>query len=314
MASWQERDTITDFFLIKEREIKQASNGSEYANFTIEKNLHVILARLWDITDDQKRLFIRKSIVKIEGTVITYRGQVQLNINRMRLATDDDAINVSQLISKDGVNREELWHELRLMMEEVHSETLRSIIKNVFSQKLLRERLTTIPASKNYHHPYYAGLLDHIVHVSRAALQLLPLYPQVNRDIIMSACLLHDLGKTELFTEPVAPDYSTSGHLMGHIVLGLEIIHDAAREAGIPSHNEELMSVKHCIASQFGEVSQGYGSTVSPKTAEAIFFQHIKQMNTMLHAFEMIQERAKDEWTYSPMFKRKMYTGKEGSK
>ena len=309
---WKEGEKITDFFLIREREIKVASNGSEYANITIERNLHVMLARLWDITIEQKQQFIRKSIVKIEGTVITYRGQLQLNIHRIRLATGEDEVKVSELISREGVQREELWHELRLIMEEVESEPLRSIIKTLYSQKTIRERVTTIPASKNTHHTYYAGLLDHIVHVTGCALQLLPLYPNVNRDVVLSACLLHDLGKTELFTEAVAPDYTAAGEFMGHITLGLELIYDAAKDAGIPRTNVELMNVKHCIASQFGEVSQGYGSAVSPKTAEAIFFHHIKEMNTRLHALEIVQERSEEEWTYAPMFKRKMYTNKEG--
>ncbi|MFC0557937.1 CMP-binding protein [Halalkalibacter alkalisediminis] len=312
MVQWREGETITDFFLIREREIKLASNGSEYANLTIERNLHVMLARLWDITIEQKQQFVRKAIVKIEGTVITYRGQLQLTIHRIRLATGEDEVKVSELISREGVQREELWHELRLMMEEIESEALSSIIKTLYSQKTIRERVTTIPASKNYHHTYYAGLLDHIVHVTGCALQLLPLYPHVNRDVVLSTCLLHDLGKTELFTEAVAPDYTTAGEFMGPITLGLELIYDAAKEAGIPRTNVELMKVKHCIASQFGEVSQGYGSTVSPKTAEAIFFHHIKQMNTRLHALEIVQERSEEDWTYSPMFKRKMYTNKEG--
>ncbi len=195
-------------------------------------------------------------------------------------------------------------------MEEVQSEVLRAIMKQLFSQRTIRERLTTIPASKTYHHTYYAGLLDHIVHVTQSAYQLLPLYPHVNKDIVLATCLLHDIGKTQVFTEAVAPDYTIAGELMGHIALGLELVHDAAREAGISSGDSELLALKHCIASQFGDVDQGLGSAMSPKTAEAIFFQHIKQMNTMLHAFEMMQERSKEPWTYSPMFKRKMYTHK----
>ncbi len=304
----QEGETITDFFLIKEREIKQASNGSDYANFMLERNLEVIPARLWDVTAEQKEKLTRKAIVKVEGSVLTYRGKLQLTIQRIRLATEEDQVNVSELISRKGVQREALWQELRFMMEEVQSETLRAIMKQLFSKRVLRERLTTIPASKSYHHTYYAGLLDHIVHVTQAALQLLPLYPKVNKDIVVTTCLVHDLGKTEVFTEAVAPEYSTTGELMGHITLGLELVHDAAKEAGISSHHDELIGLKHCIASQFGEVSQGFGSTASPKTAEAIFFQHVKQMNTMLHAFEIMQERTTETWTYSPMFKRRMYT------
>lgn len=308
----EEGEIIRDFFLVKEREIKQASNGSDYANFLLERNLELVSARLWDITSDQKTQFQRKSVVKIEGTIKSYRGQKQINIQRMRLATDEDQINVSELISRKGVVREELWHDLRIMMEEVESEVLRSIINQLFSQRTIRERLTTIPASKMYHHTYYAGLLDHIVHLTQSAFQLLPLYPALNRDVVLATCLLHDIGKTQVFTDIVAPDYTTEGELLGHITLGLELIHDAAREAGISIHDAELLALKHCIASQFGDINQGFGSAVSPKTAEAIFFHHIKQMNTRLHGLEMIQERSQEDWTYSPMFKRKMYTYKKG--
>ncbi|GAE34141.1 hypothetical protein [Halalkalibacter akibai] len=157
MNEWTEGETIVDFFLIRDREIKQASNGSEYANFTIQRNLHMMLARLWDITIEQKKQLVKKSIVKIEGTIITYRGQQQLNIKRIRLATEEDEVNVSELISREGVQREALWHELRLIMEEVHSPTLAEVIKTLYKRKPLRDRLTTIPASKNYHHPIMLG-------------------------------------------------------------------------------------------------------------------------------------------------------------
>ncbi|WP_332634422.1 3'-5' exoribonuclease YhaM family protein [Halalkalibacter flavus] len=308
MLQLHEGETITTFFLIKEREIKQASNGSDYANFKLERNLEVIPARLWNITADQIDQLQRKAIVKVEGTVVNYREKLHLTIQRIRLATEADQINVSELISKKGVHREVLWHELRLMMEEIESETMRQIIKQLFSRKALRERLTTIPASKNYHHTYYAGLLDHIVHVTQSALQLLPLYPKINKSVVITTCLIHDLGKTEVFTDAVAPDYSTAGEFLGHITLSLELVQDAAREAGISRENDELLALKHCIASQYGEVSQGFGSTASPKTAEAIFFQHIKQMNATLQAFEMVQEKANEQWVYSPMLKRKLYT------
>lgn len=309
----KEGEMITDFFLIRERELKQATNGSDYANFLLERNLELVPARLWDVTAEQRSLFQRKSVVKIEGTMTSYRGQKQVNIQRIRLATDEDQVNVSELISRQGVIREELWHDLRIMMEEVQSEVLRAIIKQLYGQRPIRERLTTIPASKKDHHTYYAGLLDHIVQVTQSSYQLLPLYPTVNRDIVLTTCLLHDLGKTQVFTEAVAPDYTTSGELMGPVTLGLELVHDAAKEAGISSDNAELLALKHCIASQSGEVNQGFGSSVSPKTAEAIFFYHVKQMNIKLHAFEIMQERSQEPWTYSPMFKRKMYTHKRGS-
>ncbi|MET3505988.1 3'-5' exoribonuclease YhaM family protein [Halalkalibacter oceani] len=302
-----EGEVISGFFLLREREIKQASNGSEYANFILERNLQLIPARLWDVTAEQRNLLQRKAVVKLEGTITSYKGQKQVNIRRIRLATEEDGVNVSELISRKGVLREELWHDLRMMMEDIHSEVLSAIVKQLYSQKTIRDRMTTIPASKAYYH-YYAGLLDHIVQVTQSAYQLLPLYPFVNRDIVLAACLLHDIGKTEVFTEVVAPEYSTEGEMLGHLALGLELISEAAREAGISVKDPELLALKHCVASQMGEVDDGYGSTVSPKTAEALFFHSIKQLNTKLHTFEMIAENAREPWTYSALFKRKMYT------
>lgn len=306
----REGDVVTDFFFIREREIKQASNGSDYATFLLERNLEHIQARLWDITNEQKSIFDRKVIVKIEATMERYRGKRQLHINRIRLATEDDKVNVTELLARKGVQREDLWQDLRLLMEEIESETIRAIIKQVFGQRSFRDRFTTIPASKMYHHAYYAGLLEHVVHTAKSAYQLLPLYPYINKDIVIATCLLHDVGKTQLFTEAIAPDHTTVGELVGHLSLSLELIYDAAKEAGIARDNPELIRLKHCVASQFGEVSQGYGSAVSPKTAEAIFFYHLKQMNTLLHGFDILQEHARESWTYSPMFKRKLYTKK----
>ncbi|MDT8859392.1 CMP-binding protein [Alkalihalobacillus sp. MEB130] len=315
MLQLHEGETITSFFLIKEREIKQAANGSDYANFKLERNLVMIPARLWDITNEQKKAFQRKTIVKVEGTVMTYREKLHLNIQRIRLATEEDQVNVSELISKKGVQREVLWQEFRLMMEEVDSQTLRSIIRQLFSNKGIRERMTTIPASKNYHHTYYAGLLDHIVHVTQSAMQLLPLYPNINKDIIIATCLTHEVGKTEVFTEAIAPEHSTAGELLGHIALSLELVQDAAKEAGIQRGNDELLALKHCIASQYGERSYGYGSTASPKTAEAIFFHHLKQMNATLQSFEVVQVTENEEWVYSPILKRKLFVNNDyGSK
>ncbi|WP_368503554.1 CMP-binding protein [Alkalihalophilus sp. As8PL] len=302
-----EGDKLTNFFLIREREIKQASNGSEFATFLLERNLELIPAQLWDITNEQKEQLQPRSLIKGEGMVVTYRQKKLLKLSRVRLATSDDPVSISELISRKGVSREELWQELRKMMEEVTSPILRNILRRIFSERTIREKVTTLPASKAYHHAYYAGLLHQTVQLAQAAYQLLPLYPSINQDLVLSACMLCDIGKTKALRDVVAPDYTSSGELMGHLVLGIEMINEAAREAGISGDDVELVALKHLLLSQNGEVEKGYGSAVSEKTAEAILFSSVKQLNTKLHAIEMISERSEEEWVYSPMFKRKMY-------
>lgn len=302
-----EGEKFTNFFLIRERELKQASNGSEYATFLLERNLEIIPAQLWDLTKEQKESLQPKALIKGEGIVTTFKQKKLLKLLRVRLATSDDPVSISELISRKGISREELWQELRMLMEEVTSPILRNILRRVYSERTIREKLTTLPASKTYHHAYYAGLMHHIVELSRAAYQLLPLYPYVNRDLVLSACLLGDIGKTKALRDVVAPEYTSSGELMGHMVLGIEMINEAAREAGISTDDVEVIALKHLMLSQNGDVEKGYGSAVSEKTAEAIMLASIKEMNTKLHAIEMIGERSEEEWVYSPMFKRKMH-------
>jgi 3'-5' exoribonuclease len=150
-------------------------------------------------------------------------------------------------------------------------------------------------------------LLEHIVHVTQSAYQLLPLYPKVKRDVVLAVCLLHDIGKIKAISDHISPEYTSDGELMGHIVLGIEIVNEAAHDAGISIENEEVVALKHCMLSQYGDVDWGFGSPVSAKTAESIFFHSIKQMNAQLNALDVMTERTKEAWAYAPMFKRKMY-------
>ncbi|WP_088103823.1 3'-5' exoribonuclease YhaM family protein [Halalkalibacter urbisdiaboli] len=297
-----EGDKLVEFFLIREREIKTASNGSEYANFTLERNMELIPARLWDITDEQKQLFQRKAIVKLEGIVTLYRQQKHLNIQRIRLSTEEDGVNITELISRKGVSREDLWHELRMSMEDIQSLTLQTLIKRLFSQKSIRDRMTTLPAAKMNHHYYYAGLLEHTVHITQSAYQLFPVYTKVNKDIVLAVCILHDIGKVKALSDHLSPEYTSNGELIGHLVLGIEMVNQSASEAGISIEHEEIVALKHCMLSQYGE-----HGPVMPKTAEAVFFYTIKKMNAQLNALDVISEQTNEAWTYSPMFKRKMY-------
>ncbi|WP_017726578.1 3'-5' exoribonuclease YhaM family protein [Halalkalibacterium ligniniphilum] len=311
MTRFQERiegERIVNFFLIRDREIKTATNGKEYANFTLERDLDFIPARLWDINEEQKVVLQRRAVVKVDGLITSYRNQKQLNIQRIRLATDEDEVNITELLSKPGLSREELWHELRLLIDEIQSPVLSTLVKKVLSDKKIRDKVTTIPAAKLWHHTYYAGLLEHIVHLCQSIMQLIPLYPHINQDCVLTTAILHEIGKAEALEDPIAPDYTTKGELMGHIVLGIEMINQAAYEAGIPRDNEELIAVKHCILSQYGEseaaINQGF---IVNKTAEAVFFHHLNQLNEKLNGLQIIHDGSTEPWVYSSMFKRKMY-------
>ncbi|GAE30094.1 HDIG domain-containing metalloprotein [Halalkalibacter hemicellulosilyticus] len=311
ISNWNEGEVIVHFFYIREREVKHAANGSDYATFVLERNLQRIQAILWDVTAEQAQQFERHAVVKVEATVGSYRGQKQLTIQRMRLVTKEDQVKVADLLSRDGVDREDLWQELRLYMEEIQSDVLRTMIKTIFGKKSFRERFTTMPAAKMYHHAYYAGLLEHVVEITRSAWHLFPVYPNLNKDVVITTCLLHDIGKTKSFLDATAPELSSEGEFFGHVSVSLDMITQAAYSAGLDLDHPEITHVRHCMGSQLGEVSQGLGSAASPKTEEAIFFSLLKHLNCQLNNMSMLKEQSVEEWTYSPLFKRRVYTKKE---
>ncbi|WP_236034974.1 3'-5' exoribonuclease YhaM family protein [Alkalihalobacterium elongatum] len=302
----QEGERIVDYFIVRDRETSIATNGSEYISLTLSNKDGVIRAKVWDVTEKQKEWLIKRSMIKVDALVTFYRGQRQLNIQRVRLVTDDDAVELNDLLNHASIPREDLWQELRMFIEDIESETLCELIKTLLKKKDIREKLTTIPAAKQYHHAYYAGLLEHIVTLCHVSAQLLQVYPQLNKDVILAVCILHDIGKTKALSDPVVPDYTTNGELIGHVVLSIEMIIEGAIEAGISTDHHEVLAVKHCILS--GHVQDSVQSGVNSKTAEAIFFQHINKLDNQLNALFMIGNETNEEWTFSPMFKRRMYT------
>ncbi|OIJ18249.1 hypothetical protein BKP45_11735 [Anaerobacillus alkalidiazotrophicus] len=299
-------DRLIGFYLIKELQQKIATNGSEYFDLVLGDRSGVISAKLWDISEEQKTSFEVKKIVKVDGIVTIFRNQRQIQIQRIRLSTPEDSIDIQSLVQMPCTSREELWQELRMMIEEIHSPTLNKIVKAILINKDIRDNLTTLPAGKTMHHAYYAGLLEHIVTLMRSALQLFPVYPQLNKDLILATCLLHDIGKTKELADPIVPEYTTEGELMGHIVLGIEIINEAASEAGVSISDEELLALKHCILSHHGDVDLGYGSAVSGKIPEAIFFHYLDQIDAKLNAMKLACQSTNDAWVYSPILKRKI--------
>ncbi|WP_078391942.1 CMP-binding protein [Shouchella patagoniensis] len=302
--------TLNGFYMIREREVKQAANGSLYANFVLQQQHTLLSAKLWDITDEQQEKFVPKAVVKVEGNVEVFRSKKQLTIQKIRLAVDEDKVNRTELISKKGLSREDLWHELRMMMDEVESPILQAIIKQIYGNRSIRDRLTTIPAAKKLHHAYYAGLLEQIVELMYVALQLLPLYQHVQKDIALTLCLLGDIGKVHALKDPLAPEYTDAGELMGQLVLSIEIINEAALEQAIEISSPELMAVKHGILAQY---DQSEGGAVQPKTAEALFYYYVKRMNTDLRVLEHAQTEG-SSFSYIDLFKRKMFVQSDQTK
>jgi 3'-5' exoribonuclease len=310
LNDYAEGERVVAFCLVRSKEIGVASNQSEYLNLELGDRSGTIMAKLWDVSEEQKEMIQVKSVIKIDAQVQNYRGKKQLVIQRVRLASPADEVMMESLVPVSPFSADELWSRLQHFIGEIKSEVLRSLVNELLADEEIASRLRSYPAGVRMHHQYYSGLLEHIVSLLSAAERLLPLYPQVEKDMLYATCILHDIGKLYELSDPIAPDYSTPGQLIGHLVMGVEIVTNACRKLGIPLGHAEVLHLKHCILSHHGDVENGWGSAVSGKTPTAVLFHYLDQIDSKMNALgQTLAEMGEEEWAYSPVLRRKVWRG-----
>lgn len=310
LLEYQEGERVIAFCLVKSKESGVASNQSEYLNLELGDRSGTIMAKLWDVKADVKESIAVKSVVKIDATMQNYRGKKQLVIQRIRPASASDEVLMESLIPISPVPVGELWDKLEKTVESLQSKTLQRIIQDALSSEEISDRLRHYPAGVRMHHNYYHGLLEHIVSLLTAAERLLPLYPQVDRDVLYATCIMHDIGKLYELSDPIAPDYTTPGQLIGHLVMGVEIVTGICRKLEIPLGDAEVLHLKHCILSHHGDIENGWGSAVSGKTPTAILFHYLDQIDSKMNALgQTLSDAGEEEWAYAGVLKRKVWRG-----
>lgn len=311
LHDYVEGERLVTFCLVRSREIGVTSNQSEYMNLELGDSSGSIVAKLWDVTEEHKQLIQVKSIVKIDAQVQSYRGKKQLIISRIRLTTPADEVVMETLVPTSKFTVEDLWGRLQETIRDMQSEKLVALIHSILSDEELFARLKSFPAGVKMHHNYYSGLLEHIVSLLEIAKRLVPLYPQIDKDVLYATCILHDIGKLYELTDAFAPEYSTPGQLMGHLVMGVDLVSEACRKLGIDPHDNEVLHLKHCILSHHGDLEFGWGSAVSGKTPTAILFHYLDQIDSKMNAVgqAIADGEAEEEWIYSPALRRKVWRG-----
>ncbi|WP_232698190.1 3'-5' exoribonuclease YhaM family protein [Brevibacillus daliensis] len=311
LADYVEGDRVIAFCLVKQRETGVASNQSEYMNLEVGDRTGTLSAKIWDVNDELKEIIQVKAVIKVDAQVQVYRGKKQLVIQRVRLATPADEVQMESLVPTSKYTQEEMWAKLEEYLTEIKSPVLQNILTYILKNDEVRERMVAYPAGVRMHHHYYSGLLEHVVSLLSLGKHLLPLYPHVDRDVLFATCILHDIGKLYELSDPIAPDYTTPGQLIGHLVMGTEMVTDACIKQNISPTDSEVLHLKHCILSHHGDLEMGWGSAVSGKTPTAVLFHYLDQIDSKMNALgntlaEMPEE---EEWHYAPVLRRKIWRG-----
>ncbi len=258
---------IQDVYLCKHKQSLVTKNGKSYDSVTLQDRTGILDAKIWDPNSVGIGEFEALDYIYVSGSISTFNGQLQASLKQVRKADEGEYIPADYLpVTKK--NTKMLYNELMGFVNAVKNPYLNQLLNAFFVEdKAFIRSFAQHSAAKTVHHGFVGGLLEHTVSVTKFANFMADLYPAINRDLLITASLLHDIGKTEELSLFPTNEYTDDGQMLGHIMIGAEMIHD---KAGRIDQFPRLLEteLKHCILAHHGEYE--YGSPKKPALIEAM--------------------------------------------
>ncbi|MBI4795795.1 MAG: HD domain-containing protein [Deltaproteobacteria bacterium] len=319
LTDLQEGDAIHQFLLVRRVETRIDKSGKPYLALVLGDRSRDLEARVWsDVLAKCPGPFTPGDYVGVQAQVSSYKGEIQLSVQYISTVEalrergrELKEFDPELLHRATPYDREQLWRELWELAEAHLKTPLKELVLGLLGK--YQEELLVCPAARVYHHPYLGGLLEHTWSVARHALQSLSVYQDLHPDLVLAGAILHDLGKVKELANPQAPDITVAGALLGHIVLGWEMVREEARAQNFPDP-ALLLELEHIILSHHG--SQEFGSPVPPKTREAMLVFYLDDLDAKLKMMDMHLESdntAGDFTSYHRVLQRGLYKGGDRS-
>lgn len=281
-----ERGNASGVYLIKDVNKGITTNGLNYLSFVLQDKSGIIDAKKWDVTAEDINKSEKGKIVRIDGEVTKFKDKLQIRIADI-FEVDPKDNDLSSLLMLGSIEFNTLIEDFNYYKNSIKNDDCKAILDAVF--KKYYSKFIDYPAAVRNHHEFYHGLLHHSVMMCKVAEQLSKLY-DCDYDLLISGCLLHDIGKVIEFSGYVAPSYTNEGNLLGHISIGMSIIKEISDELKVTS--EVPLLLEHMILSHHGKLE--YGSPVVPLTREALLLSMIDDLDAKMmvldKAFSDIEE------------------------
>jgi len=252
------------FVILKKCDEKKAKNGSTYLDLIIGDKDGELPAKLWDYNGSN--MFEAEMVVKIRGTIELYNGKEQFRISQIRPAAATDNYNISELVPASEIGGAQIFDMLMRRINAFEDNDLKAVVSSIMQDK--KDILITCPAAFRLHHAMLGGLMLHTMSIVRMAEEICKIYPNVNKDLLLSGAILHDVAKTwefEFSKTGLVKSYSKEGELIGHLVKGAMYVEEKAKQLKIS--NEKITLLEHMILSHHGVPE--FGSPVRPMFLEA---------------------------------------------
>ena len=307
VSSLQEGDQVNDYFLAARKDLREQTNGNKFLGMVFKDKTGEVGAILWTNAASVARLFEVGDVVNVRGTVSSYQDRLQIRVDQVLPLREGD-YSTEDLVAVPE-DRNAVLGEYRTLLDAITDPWLAKLAARFLEDTAFMARFTEASAGKKWHHAHPGGLLRHCYEMSRIALTLCELYPNINRDLLLMGVFLHDIGKLDEMSHDLLVDYTSAGKLLGHLEIGSTWVQ---REIdAIEGFPEELrLQIVHCILSHHGELVNG--SPIVPKTLEAIVLYHCDNLDAQTDAITRIVRETREkrlEWSeFIPLIDRQIWT------
>jgi 3'-5' exoribonuclease len=289
-------DTVEDTFLVSEKYMAVSQKGHPYVNLRLRDRTGEIEARIWDNAEAMGALFRKGDIVRVRGRALSYKDSLQLSLSEVGRTVDGEC-HPADYYPASKENTAEMFAALRDCIGTVTNPYLRELLNAVFDDKDIADSFCLAPAAKGFHHSYVGGLLTHTLSTTQLLSRMADHYPQADRDLLIAGGILHDIGKIAELSFKKMFDYTDEGRLIGHIVLGVEMIDK--KIAAIENFPATLaMELRHILLSHHGTLE--YGSPKRPKTLEALIVYYADDLDAKVNAYREFMDESDGETNWTP--------------
>ena len=266
IESFKEGLHTSDIYLCKNKQIALTKSGKEYGNLLLQDKTGTIDGKIWDLHSPGVGSFENLDYVQVEADVTLFQGSYQLNIKRIRKAEAGEYEEADYLpVSKKNIDK--MYQELLGIGRSIKNPYLSQLVLAFFGNAKFARMFSFHSAAKSVHHGFVGGLLEHTLSVTKMCSYYASCYPQLNRDLLLTAAMFHDIGKLKELSVFPENDYTDDGQLLGHIIIGTEMLGDKIKTiSGFPP--KLALELKHCILAHHGELE--YGSPKKPALLEAL--------------------------------------------
>lgn len=301
LADVKEGQQVVDIYLCADKQVLKTRAGKTYYSVRLQDKSGTGDAKIWDLNDGINN-FNTGDYIKVDASVVSFQGSIQFNIRRLRVA-DEGEYDPAEYVPTSVYDIDKMYRELLAFIDEMDDEWLKKLTASFFIEdSRFKDQFKGHTAAKSVHHAFYGGLLEHTLGMLRMCRFMANSYPSLNKSLLYTGALLHDVGKLKELSKFPIVEYTDEGQLVGHIIIGIEWITEKIKDIkGFPETLANL--VKHMIIAHHGKLE--YGSPKTPEIIEAVVLHYIDNIDAKIMTFNTIMSGVdeQDDWAgYQRLF------------